>query len=509
MSNEMLNVGQQEKSVENVDQVEEMVDVFNVEDLNLAEEQSDELESDLDIGDLEAIVDEVVEVEAEAEVMAEEVGADEPKVESLNDEAEVEAVVESEENSINESAVVNEEVVEVKTEEVATNVKKIASNTQEKPAGGSTGESEAKVVPLVEESSQEKKLEKSEKDDSRVQEAEIKEGDDQVVIVKKQRAPRIHTITDTLRAETVDIKRQKEKQELSEYMYLKTPIIGKLENCEPTSEGEVGVVMYGSTRIVIPVDHLIDLGTPEVITDDGVALYRPIKNIDQLVRKDAYAHTELRKRLGMEMDYIVKGMHEDQENPGRYSFVASRTEAMKAKRKKNYYPDARGDVQLAEGDITECRVVSVGTKSITVEVEGVETLIRAEELTYKHIGNFSPLYKAGDIILCKITSVEYGSKKDREVKITASVKQTYENPMIDLMGSFKEGASYDGKVSHIFEKGIFVNLTDEIDCYCHFPMYLPRPVLGQMVAVDIQRVDTKNFKLQGRISKLREILNAR
>lgn len=449
----------------------------------------EELMENLDISGLELHVDEAEEVEdeeeGENEEMSEELdeGLDMSDLQEIEPDEDVE-YEEAEESEVEEIAVAAEETgdeededatVDEVLEEVAQPIKKKVkkqmvedkSNTASKPS---------------------KKASADEQDEK-----------------PRKRAPRIHTITDTLRAETVDIRRQKEKQDLSEYMYLKTPIIGKLENCEPSKDGEVGVVMYGSTRVVIPAEHIIDLGTPELIDENGDAWYRPARNTDKLVRKDAYAHSILRKRLGMELDYIVKGMIEDETRPGRFSFVGSRTEAMKVKRKRNYYPDERGYVQLAEGDITECRVVSVGTKSITVEIEGVETIIKAEELTYKHIANFTPSYIAGDIKLCKILSVEYGNRKDREVIVEASVKQTVENPMIDLMETFKPGASYDGKVTYIFEKGIFVEITEEIDCYCHFPKHLARPELGQLVAVDLQRVDVKNFKLQGRITKLREI----
>jgi len=439
------------------DEAEEVED----EEEGEKEEMSEELDEGLDIGELQELAsDEEVEYEEDEELAEEELAAEDDESEESEESEEIEVEDDDEDEAV-------EEVVQPIEKKVKKQMVEKNSNAATKPA---------------------KKAGADEKEEK-----------------PRKRAPRIHTITDTLRAETVDIRRQKEKQELSEYMYLKTPIIGKLENCEPSKDGEVGVVMYGSTRVVIPAEHIIDLGTPELIDENGDAWYRPARNTDKLVKKDAYAHSILRKRLGMELDYIVKGMIEDETRPGRFSFVGSRTEAMKVKRKRNYYPDERGYVQLAEGDITECRVVSVGTKSITVEIEGVETIIRAEELTYKHIANFTPNYKAGDIIVCKILGVTHGSRKDREVTVEASVKQTVENPMIDLMETFKPGASYDGKVTYIWEKGIFVEITDDIDCYCHFPMYLPRPELGQLVAVDLQRVDSKNFKLQGRITKLREI----
>ena len=90
-------------------------------------------------------------------------------------------------------------------------------------------------------------------------------------------------------------------------------------------------------------------------------------------------HYLLNKRLGAEVDYIVKGI--DQEHN---VVAASRLEAMALKRREYYFrTDRDGNYQIYEGIRAEARVISVIRAGIFVDLFGAECYIPLRELSYQ------------------------------------------------------------------------------------------------------------------------------
>lgn len=85
------------------------------------------------------------------------------------------------------------------------------------------------------------------------------------------------------------------------------------------------------------------------------------------------------KRLGAEVDYIIKGI--DQESG---IVAASRLEAMAMKRREYYFrTDRDGNYQIYVGIRAEARVVSVIRAGIFVDLFGAECYIPLRELSYQ------------------------------------------------------------------------------------------------------------------------------
>lgn len=324
---------------------------------------------------------------------------------------------------------------------------------------------------------------------------------------KTRRRTKLVTITGEKRVETEMEKSEREIIELFDYKYKREPLIAHLAGYEPSMEfGAIGVVYYKSTRILIPADKLVNLGTPEMIDDDGNELYRVSSNPNVPLKKKAlYAQQRVERCLEMEMDYVIEDIKELTDDNGNKITVVggNRIEAMRIKR-LNYFDDGINKAKIHIGDIVEARVVSVGAKQITVEVSGVETVIKAEELSYKHIANFTPEYEPGDLVLCKITDIQLGSKKDRNVVVEASVRQTTPDPRIDQIKNYKVGTTQVCKVTYISRNGIYATIGDDkvMQVYCHFPRYADRPILNDKVLVALENIDMEKFQLQGRIKKV-------
>ena len=171
-------------------------------------------------------------------------------------------------------------------------------------------------------------------------------------------------------------------------------------------KGTVAAVLYhGSFKVIIPAEEAINPPN-DYRGNNPTAVHRYM----------------LAKRLGAEIDYIVKGM--DSETG---LAVASRKDAMKARQKEFYFTrDRDGNNILYDGVLAEARIISVIKSGIFVELFGAECFISVRELSYQRWADAGDYYKPGQRVIVRVTGVD---RSDREkVKISASVKRAQENP---------------------------------------------------------------------------------
>ena len=116
------------------------------------------------------------------------------------------------------------------------------------------------------------------------------------------------------------------------------------------------------------------------------------------VYKRQVLHYMLTKRLGAEIDYIVKGI-----DPKAGVAVGSRLEAMTQKRRQYYFgTDRDGNNLLHSGVCAEARVVSVIRAGIFVDLFGMEVYIPLRELSYQRMMDAAGYFQPGQRILVKI-----------------------------------------------------------------------------------------------------------
>lgn len=281
--------------------------------------------------------------------------------------------------------------------------------------------------------------------------------------------------------ETDADKTQNDLLDLMESMKTGKILSGTIQGVERASEHNstsLAVIYHGSFKVVIPAIEAINP------PDD----YRGVE-------PDEVHHYMLTKRLGAEVDFIVKGI-----DVKAGVAIASRLEAMKLKRKQYYFAtDRDGNHLLYSGVCAEARVVSVIRAGIFADVFGVEVYIPLRELSYQRIMDASGYFQPGQRILVKVLSVDRIDKEN--VKVTASVKQAAENPYEKALRRYTVGNRYVGTVSMVDVNGVFVALDGGIDCLCSYPKR-GRPPRGARVTVRILGINRETNRIWGAITHI-------
>lgn len=257
-----------------------------------------------------------------------------------------------------------------------------------------------------------------------------------------------------------------------------TGTIQGVERPDNNSGHSLAVIYHGEYKIIIPAEEAVEL--PE----------------DTRGRSpEEIYHYLLTKRLGAEVDFIVKGLDEK-----AGIAVASRQEAMRAKRREYYMgTDRDGNYRIYSGVCAEARVVSVIRAGIFVDLFGLEVYIPLRELSYQRWMDAANYFQSGQRILVRVLSVD---RTDRDhIRAAASVKQAGENPYEKALRRYSVGNCYVGKVSMVDMNGVFVALDGGIDCLCSYPKR-GRPPRGSRVTVKVLGINHETNRIWGAITHI-------
>ena len=287
------------------------------------------------------------------------------------------------------------------------------------------------------------------------------------------------SIDDRRTVETDEDKAKNDLLDLLESLRTGRILTGTIQGVERASDNQsMAVVYHGAYKIVIPAEEAVN--PPDDFRDQSPA--------------DVY-HYLLTKRLGAEVDYIIKGV-----DPDANVAVASRLDAMRAKRKQYFFGvDRDGNNLLYAGQCAEARVVSVIRAGIFVELFGLELYIPLRELSYQRLMDASGYFRPGQRILIKILEI---NRIDRNhIKAAASVKQAGENPYEKALKRYVVDNRYVGTVSMVDTNGVFVALDGGIDCLCSYPKR-GRPPRGARVTVRILGINHESNRIWGAITHI-------
>ncbi|MDR1321466.1 MAG: S1 RNA-binding domain-containing protein [Gracilibacteraceae bacterium] len=238
------------------------------------------------------------------------------------------------------------------------------------------------------------------------------------------------------------------------------------------------VTYHGAFKVIIPAEECVK--PPEDFRDRSPA---------------DVMHYLVTKRLGAEIDYIVKGV-----DAQTGVAAASRLEAMALKRRDYYFgSDRDGNNLLYEGISAEARVVSVIRAGMFVDLFGLETYIPLRELSYQRWIDATAHYRPGQRVLVKILTLDRSDRNN--IRVTASVKQAGENPYEAALKKYTPGSRYVGTVSLVDTNGVFVSLDGGIDCLCSYPKR-GRPPRGSRVTVRIIGVNHETNRIWGAITHM-------
>lgn len=297
-----------------------------------------------------------------------------------------------------------------------------------------------------------------------------------VLEISPTRRPRRRAVVslDGQRSElTPEARRRQDIIDLSESMKSRRVITGTIAGIEHMDESPdlaYAVVYHGAFKVIIPASEMFEF-------DEDAA--------------DNYRGATLSRRLGAEIDYVVKGIETD-----AGVAAGSRLEAMRQRRREYYLDtDRNGHHQLEAGDIAEARVVSVIRPGAFVELFGIEQFIPLEELSYLRWVDATPHFRVGDRVLVKILELDRSDRNNISLKL--SVKQAGEDAFKQAISRFKVGNIYVGNVTMITAVGVFVSF-ENVSCLCQFPKR-KRPAIGSPVTVRILGADLERLRLWGAI----------
>ena len=328
-----------------------------------------------------------------------------------------------------------------------------------------------------------KATEKSESDTESENESPGSEGES---IPKRKRSytrptMNVLSIDERLAVETDADKAKNDLLDLIESMKTKRILTGTIQGVERPEDNpnrSLAVIYHGDFKVIIPAEEAVE--PPED--------FRGRSESDIM-------HYMLTKRLGAEVDYIVKGI-----DPKAGIAVASRLEAMAAKRKEYYFGTDRDGNNLIYNDVcAEARIVSVIRAGIFVDLFGLEIYIPLRELSYQRLLDASAQFQPGQRVLVKVLTVDRSERN--QVKVTASVKQAGENPYEKALKKYSVGNRYVGTVSMVDTTGVFVSLDGGIDCLCSYPKR-GRPPRGARVTVRVLGINKENNRIWGAITHI-------
>ncbi len=291
-------------------------------------------------------------------------------------------------------------------------------------------------------------------------------------VVSIDERPTVETEADKAKNDLLDLLESQKTGRI-----LTGPIQG-VERPADNPSRSLAVIYHGEFKVMIPAEEAVE----------PPADYRGRLPEDVL-------HYMLTKRLGAEVDYIVKGI-----DPKSGLAVASRLEAMKSKRKAYYLgTDRDGNNLLYSGVCAEARIVSAIRAGIFVDLFGLEIYIPLRELSYQRWMDAAAYFQPGQRILVKVLEVDRSDRN--QIKATASVKQAGENPYEKALRRYSVGNRYVGTVSMVDTNGVFVALDGGIDCLCSYPKR-GRPPRGSRVTVRILGINNDSNRIWGAITHI-------
>lgn len=300
-------------------------------------------------------------------------------------------------------------------------------------------------------------------------------------IRRRKKAAPVLAIDEQRSVETEEDKLKNDLLDLVESLKGKKILAGTIQGVERSTDNpnlSFAVIYHGAFKVIIPAEEAVD----------------PPKDFRDRSPADVM-HYLLTKRLGAEVDFIVKGV-----DAKTGIAAASRLEAMAQKRRQYYFgTDRDGNNLIYEGLSAEARVISVIRAGIFIDLFGLEAYIPLVELSYQRWIDAAAHIQPGQRVLVKILKLD---RTDRDnIRVSASVKQAGENPYEQALKRYSPGCRYVGTVSVVDTNGVFVSLEGGIDCLCSYPKR-GRPPRGSRVTVKIIGVNHENNRIWGAITHM-------
>src|SRR5882762_2225433 len=230
--------------------------------------------------------------------------------------------------------------------------------------------------------------------------------------------------------------------------------------------------------------RVIEVVKGGLILDLGVRGFLPASLVD--IRRVQ----DLDEFLGQELRAKVIEL-----NRSRNNVVLSRRAVLEEERKEQ-----RQQIldKLQPGDVVEGQISNIVDFGAFVDLDGMDGLIHISELSWSHVNHPSEVLEIGQTVEVKVLDID----RDRQ-RISLGLKQTQSDPWQQVLESYKEGDTVDGKVTKVVTFGAFVEILPGVEGLVHISELAqhhvenPREVVsqGDSVKVLILEVDGERRRL--------------
>lgn len=167
-------------------------------------------------------------------------------------------------------------------------------------------------------------------------------------------------------------------------------------------------------KITIPYDELFN---QDPMQDAGNI------SLKTSLEKRAYENRQRQitsKVIDLPVSFIPKQILEVDEAERVVNVMASRRQALRKIRLRNYLGGGKWKATIHENEIYDARIISVGEQILLVELRGVETRIRKRNLTNRPIENLTTVFKVGQtipVLVKQITPVTNAAGRPVDVTV--------------------------------------------------------------------------------------------
>ncbi len=234
-----------------------------------------------------------------------------------------------------------------------------------------------------------------------------------------------------------------------------------------------------------PVDgKVIEVVKGGLILDLGVRGFLPASLVD--IRRVQ----DLDEFLGQELRCQVIEL-----NRSRNNVVLSRRAVLEDERKEQ-----RQQIldRLNPGDVVDGQISNIVDFGAFVDLDGMDGLIHISELSWSHVNHPSEVLEIGQDVKVKVLDID----RERQ-RISLGLKQTQSDPWQQVLETYNEGDTVEGKVTKVVTFGAFVEIMPGVEGLVHISELAqhhvenPREIVsqGDLVEAKIIEVDAERRRL--------------
>ncbi len=185
--------------------------------------------------------------------------------------------------------------------------------------------------------------------------------------------------------------------------------------------------------------------------------------------------------------------------PGDRRVVVSRRQVLEEDEKER-----RAQVlgEISVGFIVRAVVSKVATDGLFVRFQGIEGVVRLEDLAWRKPEEELKLYKRGQRIKCRVLSMD-----KENAKILFGIKQLFPNPVDMLKKRFPYRAILKVKVVSVAPEGAKVKVSERVDGFLSAEEYGHdgAPKEGQEIKATLIAINSTTYELVFSVKKLQEV----